>query len=114
MGLPRPRNVEGRAVIHACPEERQSYSHVYSGIEAHKFYWNVPLVVVLDDDDVERARPGPHHHGIGRMRASCVDALLHRGGHGRRYVLGVLGPEEPVLPGMGVKASDGHPRALDT
>ena len=69
------------------------------------WYWH--------DDDVERARPGPHHHRIGRMRPCRVDALLHGGGNGRRYPLGVLGAEEPVLPGVGIQASDGYPRTLD-
>src|SRR5215218_3901547 len=100
-------------MIHARPEKRQAYRYVYAGIEAHQFYGDMSLVVVLDDDDVERTTPGPHHHGIRRMRPRCVDALLHGGGHGRRYLLGVLSAEEPVLPGVGVQAGDRNPRALD-
>src|SRR5215208_5536902 len=100
-------------MIHARPEKRQSYRHVYAGIEAHQFYGDVSLVVVLHDDDVERARPGPHHNGIGRMRPRRIYAFFYGGGHGRRYLLYVLGTQETVLPGVGVQAGDGNPRALD-
>jgi hypothetical protein len=100
-------------VIDAGAEEGQTHRNVDTGVEAHQLYWYVPLVVVLHDHDVERARPGPHHHGVGRVRTRRIDAFLHGGGHGRRYPLRIFCAEEPVLPGVRVQAGDGDSRFLD-
>src|SRR5215212_7165721 len=100
-------------MVDAGAEEGQPDRNVDAGIEAHQLDRDVSLVVVLHDDDVEHAFPGPHHHGVWRMRPRRVDALLGGGRDGRRYPLGVLNAEEPVLPGVGVQARDGDPGTLD-
>ncbi len=96
-------------MVHAGPEERQADRNVHAGVEAHELYRDVPLVVVLDHDDVELAAPRAHQDRVGGPGARRVHPLLHGGGHGRGYLFGVLGPEEPVLPRVGVEACDGDP-----
>ncbi len=78
--------------------------HVHAFLEREQLHRRVTLVVVHAHDRVVAL---PMHRfeedRVGRMRPRRVDALVPCRGDRRRDVLGVLGPEQPVLAGMWVQ-----------
>ena len=81
--------------------------HVHSFLEREELHRRVTLVVVHADDRV--VAPLVHRleeDGVGGMRPRRVDPLVACRGDRRRDVLGVLGPEQPVLARVWVQAAD--------
>ena len=103
-GLARPRagDVECRAVIGRCADERQSQRDVDRPVESQRLDRDQRLIVIHADRAVVGPARGFMEHGVGGKRASDVDALGAQRCDGRSDDCLILGSERAVLAGMGI------------
>src|SRR5262245_61601566 len=105
VGDALPRAVEGRAVIHRYPEERQTHGDVDAAEagprlarvvvrETDGLDRDVALVVVHRDDDVELTAAGPREQGVRGQRADHGQSLGARRLDGRHDRVLLLVAEE--------------------
>src|SRR5699024_11843221 len=96
-------DVEGGAVVHRDTHHGQARGDVDPVVAVDRLEGCVPLVVVADRDQFPFALNGGGDEGVGGQRAVGVDVfgagLLDRGCQD----IGVLIPEQAVLPGVRVE-----------
>ena len=112
VGPARAGEIEGSAVVDGSAVDRQSERDVHRGVESDQLHGNVPLIVILGDDEVEGAAVGAVKNGVWRDRAVHVDTFragLRDGGRDLRLVLVT---EQAVLAAMRIDAGDRDARPL--
>ncbi len=113
LARPVPRDIEGRAVIDRCAQDRQADADVDAAIKGEQLHRDVALVVVHGDDDVELAAGGAQKDGVGRLRIGDRPAARPRGFDGGPDLRLFLHAEEPVFACVGVEPGDRDARRAD-